>query len=572
MDIKRSRAAILPAAVRKLMKSSLHIGLFALTVLTLNAPAAIRILSPDLRIQDSVSVCQNADTILLENGVYDQNVIINDIGLVLASRFVLDGNPDHIGATRINGESIQGDTLSCVAVVNHHGGTTRIIGMTIENGLGTFTETINDVAGGAVFALSNISIDHCEIRESQASYGGGIFVQSESTEDNFDVLLTSSIIESCSASLYGAGGWIKNVSLFARDVTVSRNSTPGDGGALYVDRGTQDICDCSFEANVGAIAGLYISRGEGTLQQSVFIGNGGGENGLDSHLHCSGGSALKIHSCRFSESQGGNIGIFLYGRMTDSIPDFYGNVIRDNNSFDLTGTVAMITGYGRIHHNVFIGNQNVNGGALYVADGAFLRADHNVFESNVSTKPESGSVVLMNGNCNFRLDSNIISGNSGTTLTCVSTDNCQNTVHAENNWWGDVTGPYHPTLNPGGLGDTLSWDRAVFVPWLTSPPDTSLSIDADDNVLTISSTWRLMGIFPNPFNNEFRIDIAGFTDDQFDLALYDLLGREIAVIYRGRMPGGSLHVSAPPELSSGIYFVRAADRTRVDTRKVVLLK
>jgi len=33
------------------------------------------------------------------------------------------------------------------------------------------------------------------------------------------------------------------------------------------------------------------------------------------------------------------------------------------------------------------------------------------------------------------------------------------------NWWGDASGPYHPSQNPGGLGDEVSGDVA-FVPWL----------------------------------------------------------------------------------------------------------
>ena len=38
-------------------------------------------------------------------------------------------------------------------------------------------------------------------------------------------------------------------------------------------------------------------------------------------------------------------------------------------------------------------------------------------------------------------------------------------VDAENNWWGDGTGPYHPELNPNGLGDCVS-DGVDFDPWL----------------------------------------------------------------------------------------------------------
>lgn len=41
-------------------------------------------------------------------------------------------------------------------------------------------------------------------------------------------------------------------------------------------------------------------------------------------------------------------------------------------------------------------------------------------------------------------------------------------IDAGYNWWGDATGPYHPTLNPGGLGDTVS-DYVDFDPWLLWP-------------------------------------------------------------------------------------------------------
>ncbi|MFV2043853.1 MAG: DUF6531 domain-containing protein [Anaerolineales bacterium] len=37
-------------------------------------------------------------------------------------------------------------------------------------------------------------------------------------------------------------------------------------------------------------------------------------------------------------------------------------------------------------------------------------------------------------------------------------------VDARFNWWGHDSGPYHPTSNPGGLGDTVS-DGVLFDPW-----------------------------------------------------------------------------------------------------------
>ena len=38
-------------------------------------------------------------------------------------------------------------------------------------------------------------------------------------------------------------------------------------------------------------------------------------------------------------------------------------------------------------------------------------------------------------------------------------------VNAINNYWGHATGPYHPTLNPGGKGDAVSEDYVDFDPW-----------------------------------------------------------------------------------------------------------
>lgn len=44
-------------------------------------------------------------------------------------------------------------------------------------------------------------------------------------------------------------------------------------------------------------------------------------------------------------------------------------------------------------------------------------------------------------------------------------------VHAENNFWGDPSGPYHQTLNTGGAGNVVS-DNVLFNPWLSADPRT----------------------------------------------------------------------------------------------------
>ena len=49
-------------------------------------------------------------------------------------------------------------------------------------------------------------------------------------------------------------------------------------------------------------------------------------------------------------------------------------------------------------------------------------------------------------------------------------------LDARYNWWGDASGPYHPTQNPGGQGDAVGeFENVIFQPWLTAPPTQTLA-------------------------------------------------------------------------------------------------
>jgi hypothetical protein len=60
-------------------------------------------------------------------------------------------------------------------------------------------------------------------------------------------------------------------------------------------------------------------------------------------------------------------------------------------------------------------------------------------------------------------------------------NNCTGILDARYNWWGNETGPAHPTLNPDGKGDSVS-NNVDFKPWLVQPnppmvPVTELYVD-----------------------------------------------------------------------------------------------
>ncbi|MBU0692306.1 T9SS type A sorting domain-containing protein [bacterium] len=252
---------------------------------------------------------------------------------------------------------------------------------------------------------------------------------------------------------------------------------------------------------------------------------------------------------------------------------FLGNVVENNiTTSGFTGTILIGSNtQGEIGYNVIRNNRSHQGCLFQTFDHISVRIHHNLIENNVSDDPEWPSVLISISGAEPSLDSNIIRNNSGQTISCYPGDNIP--INARFNWWGHETGPFHPVANPQGQGDTILSGDVFFIPWLTEPPDTTMPTNSVDRKRPqVPGTWQIMNLFPNPFNSEFTIILAGFTRSDFSLRLYDILGREAAVIQEGALTGGRLSFRAPPELASGVYFLRAADRSRVDTRKVVLLK
>jgi hypothetical protein len=112
-------------------------------------------------------------------------------------------------------------------------------------------------------------------------------------------------------------------------------------------------------------------------------------------------------------------------------------------------------------------------------------------------------------------------------------------VSADSNWWGDATGPYHPTNNPGGLGDTVS-DYVDFDPWLTWP----VGVEERPNVKSVEVRNAVGAtIFSGP------LQLPKGTNCK----IFDITGR----------------VVEPTTVTRGIYFIEIDDKI---VRKVVKVR
>jgi len=74
----------------------------------------------------------------------------------------------------------------------------------------------------------------------------------------------------------------------------------------------------------------------------------------------------------------------------------------------------------------------------------------------------SAGIWLTPDASNVVINTNCIAGNAGFGVNNTATT----IVNAEDNWWGNASGPYHATDNPSGTGDAVS-DNVDFDPWLT---------------------------------------------------------------------------------------------------------
>ncbi|MCB2213382.1 T9SS type A sorting domain-containing protein [bacterium] len=179
--------------------------LIGLTVAEIGHATLYRVPSMYPSIQAAVDSApgEPGDTVLVEPGRHVENVHIYGKELVLASEFVLNGDPATITATVIDGSAMNGaDTASTVLWTDIPGTTSEIRGLTIIGGDGT---NVND--SGALF------------RE-----GGGLCVWSDNERDGYlsildNVFRDNNVVSQGVNMPIGGGG----MTIWWTDITMKRN-------------------------------------------------------------------------------------------------------------------------------------------------------------------------------------------------------------------------------------------------------------------------------------------------------------------------------------------------------------
>lgn len=95
----------------------------------------------------------------------------------------------------------------------------------------------------------------------------------------------------------------------------------------------------------------------------------------------------------------------------------------------------------------------------------------------------------------------------------------------------------------------------------------------DKNYSALPGRFDLSQNYPNPFNPETTIEYNLEKKELITLKVYDLLGRELAILVNEVQEAGSRHIRFSAEnLPAGVYFYTLRAGNFAQTKKMCLLK
>ena len=121
---------------------------------------------------------------------------------------------------------------------------------------------------------------------------------------------------------------------------------------------------------------------------------------------------------------------------------------------------------------------------------------------------------------------------------------------------------------PSGIVVVTSSDEGLFVVELIGSAVTGVDMDA-----SLPKSFALSTAFPNPFNPSTSVDLTTEVIEHFEVRVYDIAGREVAVLHSGTLPVGrhSIRFEAG-SLESGVYLIRARSASGVQVQPVTYVK
>ena len=359
-------------------------------------------------LDDSSSIFNNCTFSGIRTRSFSQNSVVSS----LAAR---ESNLTIYGCNFYSNqaESTSDYTSSCIYSEGSSSVILNIESSTFENNRGPSVITTEDQQ----LIISDTSFtDHAQ-GSIVSSYGSIVTISNGNFERNTDAFY------GCILGLASKTQEISSTILIQNVLFKANFNYLGYGGAIFLESGSVEVNNCSFEANQARVGGaiyggpqldnsiLYrLSDKSLTIKNCTFTKNispSGGAIGFEGNA-----SDISIDDCDFNSNQapngqGGAIYITINSN-TDTNMNILNNNFSGNSAKDGIGGALFLSGNFILKNNEFKNNTAESAGAMFLDDGKY-RILNSSYEDNTA---ESGGAVYIDGTTIGEFSSNIYTSNN----------------------------------------------------------------------------------------------------------------------------------------------------------------
>jgi len=282
-------------------------------------------------IQGAINLSVDGDTVLVQPGIYVENIDFNAKSIVVGSLLLTTGDTSYVARTVIDGNK----SGSVVSFSPGSDSTTVLSGFTLMNGFGpgyngggiqielshpvvTNMRIINNTGGnggGIKLESSNASFEYIIVKsnstkEGSGTSGGGIYIVNGGRPT-----LTNVIIENNFAYRNGGGICIKqNCHPILKTCQLNKNTAKNSGGGIFIESfSNSDISKCIIKDNVAEYngGGIFCENSNPRFKDLIIENNSAEDAGggifFDYNIHQFGPELGRLKIIRNKAKQGGGI-------------------------------------------------------------------------------------------------------------------------------------------------------------------------------------------------------------------------------------------------------------------------